>query len=97
MLSNAFLEPLVVCCKGAALQEGREIGRDFVVYLQDRRNVLDVLAIAIPAGGFSFRLADSGSPWGRALNALSAPLAFSRALFYSQYLPFQRPMIEVSV
>lgn len=71
--------------------------RDFVAYLQDRWNVLDVLALGILAAGFSFRLVDSGSPWGRALYALSAPLVFSRALFYAQYLPFQGSMVEVSV
>ena len=71
--------------------------RDFVFYLQDRWNVLDVLALVILAGGFFVRLIDSGSLWGRGLYALSAPLVFLRVLFYAQYLPFLGSMVEVSV
>ena len=67
------------------------------VYLQDRWNVLDVLSLVILGAGFFYRLADSGGPWGRALYALSAPLVFSRLLFYAQFLPFQGSMVEVSV
>ena len=73
------------------------MGRDFVVYLQDRWNVLDVLSLVILAGGFSVRLIDSGSLWGRGLYALGAPLVFLRVLFYAQYLPFLGSMVEVSL
>ena len=71
--------------------------RDVIVYLEDRWNVLDVLSIMILAGGFVVRCTDSGSPWGRALYALVAPLIFLRVLFFAQYLLFLGPMVEVSV
>ena len=96
-LPNALLEPLIAHVKGAALREMGEATRGWVVYLQDRWNVLDVLSLVMLAGGFFFRLVDSGSPWGRALYALSAPLVFLRVLFYAQYLPFLGSMVEVSV
>ena len=67
------------------------------IYLQDPWNVFDVLALVMLAGGFFVRLADDGSPWGRALYALSAPLVFSRVLFFVQILQFQGPMIQVGV
>ena len=96
-LPTAPLEPLTTYFKGAALREMREVRRDFVVYLQDRWNVLDVLSLVMLVGGFSVRFIDSGSPWGVALYALSAPLVFLRLLFYAQYLPFLGSMVEVSV
>ncbi|CAN0464556.1 unnamed protein product, partial [Ascophyllum nodosum] len=80
---------------GAALREIREATRGWVVYLQDRWNVLDVLSLVMLVGGFCVRFTDSGSPWGRALYALSAPLVYLRVLFYAQYLPFLGSMVEV--
>ncbi|CAN0475441.1 unnamed protein product, partial [Ascophyllum nodosum] len=80
---------------GAAVRERREMTRDVIVYLEDRWNVLDVLSIMILAGGFVVRCTDSGSPWGRALYALVAPLIFLRVLFFAQYLLFLGPMVEM--
>ena len=74
-----------------------ELWRNFRTYLQDRWNYLDVLGFAMLFGGMIVRLADSESPWGRSLYALSAPLMFSRVLFFAQILKFQGPMIQVSI
>ena len=71
--------------------------RDFEAYLDDHWNILDVLSLALLLGGFIIRNTDSANPCGRALYALSAPLVFSRVLFFAQILPFQGPMIQASV
>ena len=77
--------------------EAAEIKRNLNIYLQDPWNFFDALALVMLAGGFFVRLADGGSSWGRALYALSAPLVFSRILFFMQILQFQGPMIQVGV
>ena len=71
--------------------------RNLNFYRQDPWNFFDALALVMLAGGFFWRLANSGSPWGRALYALSAPLVFPRILFFVQILQFQGPMIQVGV
>ena len=82
--------------KAGALREVGEMVGDIEAYFQDRWNILDVLGLAVLLGGFIVRSTESESPWGRALYALSAPLVFSRILFFAQILPFQGPMIQVS-
>lgn len=74
-----------------------ELGRNFRTYLQDSWNYLDTLGFAMLFGGVIIRLADRDSPWGRSLYALSAPLIFSRVLFFAQILKFQGSMIQVSI
>ena len=83
--------------KAGVFTEVAEIKRNLSIYLQDPWNFFDALALVMLAGGFFVRLTDGGSPWGRALYALSAPLVFSRILFFVQILQFQGPMIQVGV
>ncbi|CAM9703899.1 unnamed protein product [Ascophyllum nodosum] len=74
--------------------EIEELRRDWHTYCQDQWNFLDVLGLVMLFGGFIARLADNESLWGRALYALSAPMMFSRVLFFAQILRFQGPMIQ---
>lgn len=71
------------------------MGRDFSVYVADHWNILDLLGLGLVTGGLIVRCADGENPWGRALYALSAPLVFSRLLFFAQMLRFHGPMIQV--
>ena len=82
--------------KAGVYGELEELRRDFHIYLQDQWNYLDILGFIMILGGFILRLADSESPWGRGMYALSAPPIFSRMLFFAQMLKFQGPMIQVS-
>lgn len=77
------------------MAEVRDISRDLHGYLRDRWNALDVLGLTILGCGIVVRAIDMENPWGRALYAMSAPLVFSRVLFFAQILPFQGPMIQV--
>ncbi|CAM9696418.1 unnamed protein product [Hapterophycus canaliculatus] len=71
------------------------MSRDFRLYAADHWNILDILGLGLVTGGFLVRCADGENPWGRALYALSAPLVFSRLLFFAQMLRFHGPMIQV--
>lgn len=71
------------------------MGRDFSLYMADHWNILDLLGLGLVTGGLVVRCADEENPWGRALYALSAPLVFSRLLFFAQMLRFHGPMIQV--
>lgn len=68
--------------------------RDFSSYAADHWNPIDVLGLGLVAGGVVVRITDETNSWGRALYALSAPLLFSRILFFGQMLQFQGPMIQ---
>lgn len=68
--------------------------RDVSLYTADHWNPIDFLGLSLVAGGLVVRIADQTSSWGRALYALSAPLLFSRILFFAQILRFQGPMIQ---
>lgn len=68
---------------------------DIITYVKDRWNILDILALTLLAAGFLVRATDGDNPWGRALYALSAPLLFSRLVFFAQLLHFQGPMVQV--
>lgn len=81
--------------QAGAITEGREMGRDFSLYVADHWNILDLLGLGLVTGGLVVRCADGDNPWGRALYALSAPLVFSRLLFFAQMLRFHGPMIQV--
>lgn len=65
------------------------------VYLADRWNVFDVSGLFLATVGLVLRGLSEES--GRGWYALSAPLFFSRILFFAQILRFQGPMIEVGV
>ncbi|CAN0182749.1 unnamed protein product [Ascophyllum nodosum] len=71
---------------GAALRGMREARRDFVVHLQDRWNVLDVLSLVMLAGGFSVRFIDSGSPWGASSICFECPAGV-----------FARPVLRTAI
>jgi len=65
------------------------------LYVTDHWNILDLLGLGLVTGGIVVRCVDSESLWGRSLYALSAPLVFSRLLFFAQMLRFHGPMIQV--
>ena len=82
--------------QGAILTEFREIGEDPWEYVRDRWNVLDVTSLCFMFVSLCFRAFDHvDSITARSLYALSAPLAFTRILFFAQILPSQGPMIQV--
>eukprot|EP00903_Cladosiphon_okamuranus_P019127 g17596.t4 len=86
---------LAVYVPAGAIAEIREMRRDFSLYTANHWNPIDLLGLGLVAGGLVFRFADETSSWGRALYALSAPLLFSRVLFFAQTLRFQGPMVQV--
>lgn len=71
--------------------------RDFSWYIADQWNLVDLLGLGLLAGGLIVRYTNETSSLGRTLYALSAPLVFSRVLFFAQMLRFQGPMIQASV
>lgn len=73
------------------------MNRDIRQYFKDRWNVLDAFGLLFLFIGMVIRWEDWTSPWGPAFYALSTPLVISRVLFFAQILPFQGPLIEVSV
>ncbi|CAM9407917.1 unnamed protein product [Scytosiphon promiscuus] len=77
------------------ITELRELRRDVSLYIADHWNPIDLLGLGLAAGGFIARFADRTSSLGRVLYALSAPLTFSRLLFFAQLFRFQGPMIQV--
>ncbi|CAM9247466.1 unnamed protein product [Scytosiphon promiscuus] len=77
------------------ITELRELRRNVNFYIADHWNPIDLLGLGLAAGGFITRFADRTSSLGRVLYALSAPLIFSRLLFYAQLFRFQGPMIQV--
>lgn len=83
--------------KAGIYRETEELRRNFRAYLQDRWNYLDALGFLMLFGGMVSRISDSDNAWGRSLYALSAPMVFSRILFFAQILKFQGPMIQVSM
>lgn len=68
---------------------------NFFEYLQDKWNWLECISLSLLAGGLFIRIDDSDVYQGRALFALSAPLVFSRVLFYGQVLQRQGVVIQV--
>ncbi|CAM9407845.1 unnamed protein product [Scytosiphon promiscuus] len=86
----------VVYLLGGVTTELRELRRDVNLYLADHWNPIDLLGLGLAAGGFIARFTDRTSSLGRVLYALSAPLVFSRLLFFAQLFRFQGPMIQVS-
>lgn len=87
---------LIVLHQAGVFAEFREMRRDSTLYSADHWNVIDFLGLGLVAGGLVVRAADETSSWGRALYALSAPLLFSRMLFFAQMFRFQGPMVQVS-
>ena len=70
---------------------------NFLEYVRNRWNWLESLSLALLAGGLFVRVVDSDVHLGRALFALSAPLVFSRVLFFGQILRRQGLVIQVRV
>ncbi|CAN0108570.1 unnamed protein product, partial [Hapterophycus canaliculatus] len=68
---------------------------NFFEYFQNKWNWLECLSLSLLAGGLFIRIVDSDVHQGRALFALSAPLVFSRVLFYGQVLKRQGVVIQV--
>lgn len=95
MTAAPFLLFLALSQAGT-IAEVREMTSDFSLYAADHWNPTDLLGLSLVTGGLAVRIADETSSWGRALYALSAPLMFSRILFYAQMLRFQGPMIQAS-
>ncbi|CAN0095471.1 unnamed protein product [Scytosiphon promiscuus] len=80
---------------GGVTTELGELRRGVDLYIADHWNPIDMLGLGLAAGGFIARFADRTSSSGRVLYALSAPLIFSRLLFFAQLFRFQGPMIQV--
>lgn len=82
--------------QAGVVTEVHEMRRDVSVYIADHWNPVDLLGLGFAAGGLVARFTARTSSWGRSLYALSAPLFFSRLLFFAQLFRFQGPMIQVS-
>lgn len=91
------LSTVSIRIKAGIIREVREMIGDHETYFEDDWNILDVLSLVVLLAGFLVRSIDDTSPWGRALYALSAPLLFSRFLFFVQILQFQGPMIQARI
>ncbi|CAM9508523.1 unnamed protein product [Scytosiphon promiscuus] len=68
---------------------------NFFEYFQNKWNWLECLSLSLLAGGLFIRVDDSDVYQGRALFALSAPLVFSRVLFFGQVLQRQGVVIQM--
>lgn len=91
------LRRILASQQAAIVSELHDMWTDFEPYMRDVWNILDVIGLYILAGAFIVRVVDDLSPWGQALYALSAPLVFSRVLFFAQILRFQGPMVQVGL
>lgn len=69
----------------------------FVEFWRDKWNWLESLSLLLLAGGLTIRILNSDVHQGRALFALSAPLVFSRVLFFGQFLKRQGLVIQASL
>lgn len=78
------------------MMEVQEMRRGLRDYMGDHWNVLDVSGLMLLTAGFLLRVADPTNELGQGLYASSAPLVFSRVLFFAQILPSQGPLIQVS-
>ncbi|CAM9728979.1 unnamed protein product [Ectocarpus sp. 6 AP-2014] len=67
----------------------------FVEFWRDKWNWLESLSLLLLAGGLTIRIRNSDVHQGRALFALSAPLVFSRVLFFGQFLKRQGLVIQM--
>lgn len=68
-------------------------------YFQDKWNILDMLSLLLLSAGLYTRWwgsSDSQTSTAKVFFALSAPLVFSRFLFFAQILRRQGLVIEVS-
>ena len=82
--------------KGAIETEIQEMVKDPSEYVRDKWNVIDVTCLFLMFTSLCFRAFDDvHSMEARSMYALSAPLAFTRILFFAQILPSQGPMIQV--
>lgn len=65
-------------------------------YVKDEWNWLESISLLLLAGALFYRIGNSDGNTGRALFALSAPLVFSRVLFFGQVLRRQGLVVQVS-
>eukprot|EP00903_Cladosiphon_okamuranus_P009455 g9014.t1 len=72
-----------------------QIWDNFFEYIRNRWNWLECLSLTLLAGGLFVRVVDSDEHIGRGLFALSAPLVFSRVLFFGQILRRQGLVIQM--
>lgn len=77
------------------MNELQEMYPRFQEYWRDKWNWLEALSLVLLSAGLWIRIVDEDVSQGRAMFALSAPLVFSRILFFGQILPRQGIMIQV--
>eukprot|EP00752_Nemacystus_decipiens_P006624 g5955.t1 len=71
--------------------------KNFVEYTRNKWNWLECVSLALMAGGLFVRVVDSDVHVGRGLFALSAPLVFSRVLFFGQIWRRQGLVIQMMI
>lgn len=79
------------------MNEIMEMWASFQEYWQDKWNWLDVLSLVLLSSGLYIRIGGGDEDIRKVLYALSAPLVFSRFLFFAQILPRQGLVIQVIV
>lgn len=91
-------DALCVLHQAAIIGEITEMYLGIQEYFQDKWNVLDMLSIILLSAGLYIRWwgnYDEDTATGKVFFALSAPLVFSRLLFFAQILRRQGLVIEV--
>lgn len=85
-----------ILAQAAILTELTEMWETPQEYAQDKWNWLDVASLLLLSSGLYVRIYGEGVDIGRVFYALSAPLVFSRFLFFAQILPRQGLVIQVT-
>lgn len=78
------------------MSELGEMYVNFHEWVKDEWNWLQSISLVLLASALYYRIADRNGSSGRALFALSAPLVFSRVLFYGQVLRRQGLVVQVN-
>ncbi|CAM9221663.1 unnamed protein product, partial [Laminaria digitata] len=76
------------------VSEVGQMSASFHEYVQDEWNWLESISLLLLAGALFYRIGNSDGETGRALFALSAPLVFSRVLFFGQVLRRQGLVVQ---
>lgn len=76
--------------------EAGQMYSSFHEYVKDEWNWLESLSLLLLAGALFYRIGNSDGSTGRALFSLSAPLVFSRVLFFGQVLRRQGLVVQVN-
>lgn len=66
-------------------------------YYRDVWNLFHLLGLALLLVAFVLRATGSGGIWGPSLYGMSAPLLFSRIIFFAQIAPIKGPLIQVRI